>query len=317
MKSKITVRKNMTLTNEKIKNMCRLNYEDNDFLFTTKNGKCVIIDKSKLIIDIEGNDDNNIQEFLKYLQDVMKKRKDKIILTTLSPDTHRTSEENLGLSYLTAVLRKSGYNIEIIDGWLGNLSDEEVLRRILNDKEVAIVGVSCYMSNNDKSIELAKMIRKNRPEIKLMCGGFGPSFNPKKFVKDGVFDIAMIGEGEKTIVEVSDYFTGNSDRKIEEIKGIAFEKDGGIVKTEKRDLISNLDDIPFPARDTMNMAKDRKSTVNILTARGCMGNCLFCSVNAFNKLSNGSKWRGRSVDSIVNELEQLQNMGDTLTKILV
>ena len=200
MKSKITVRKNMTLTNEKAKNMCRLNYEDNNFLFTTKDGRCIIIDKSKQIIHIEGNDDNNIQEYYKYLQNVINKRKDKIILTTLSPDTHRTSEENLGLAYLTAVLRKNGYNVEIIDGWLGGLSDEEVLRKILTDKEVSVVGVSCYMSNNDKSIELARKIRETRPKIKLMCGGFGPSFNPQKFVKDGIFDIAMIGEGEESII---------------------------------------------------------------------------------------------------------------------
>ena len=316
MKSKITVRKNMTLTNEKAKNMCRLNYEDNNFLFTTKDGRCIIIDKSNQIIHIEGNDDNNIQEYYKYLQNVINKRKDKIILTTLSPDTHRTSEENLGLAYLTAVLRKNGYNVEIIDGWLGGLSDEEVLRKILTDKEVSVVGVSCYMSNNDKSIELARKIRETRPKIKLMCGGFGPSFNPQKFVKDGIFDIAMIGEGEDSIIEVTDYFTGHSDKKIEDIKGIVFEKDGEIERTEKRNLISDLDVIPFPARDTMNMAKDRKSTVNILTARGCMGNCLFCSVNAINKLSNGNKWRGRSVDSIVDELEQLQNMGVKYIKVI-
>ena len=83
MESEIIVRKNMTLTNEKVKNMCRLNYEDNDFLFTTHDGKCVIIDKSKLIIHIERDDDSNIQEYQKYLQNIMRKRKNKIILTTL------------------------------------------------------------------------------------------------------------------------------------------------------------------------------------------------------------------------------------------
>ena len=150
----------------------------------------------------------------------------RIILTTLSPDTHRTSEENLGLAYLTAVLRKNGYNVEIIDGWLGGLEDKEVLRKIIDRKDTSIVGISCYMSNNDKSIELAKRIRNINPNIKLMCGGFGPSFNPQRFVKDGVFDIAMIGEGEQTIVEVCDYLTGNSSRKLNEIKGIVYEEDG-------------------------------------------------------------------------------------------
>lgn len=315
MKSEIVVRENITLTNKKARNMCRLNYENNDFWFTMKDGRCVIIDKSKKIIYIEGVG-NNIQEYYKYLQSIIEKRRKKIILTTLSPDTHRTSEENLGLSYLASVLRKSGYNVEIIDGWLESLSDEEVLRKILDDKEVTIVGVSCYMSNNDKSIKLAKKIKRARTQIKLMCGGFGPSFNPQRFVKDGVFDIAMIGEGEESIVEVADYFTGNLDRGIEDINGIVFERNGEIVRTEKRELISDLDIIPFPARDTMKMAIDRKSTVNILTARGCMGNCLFCSVNAFNKLSNGKKWRGRSIDSIVDELEQLQNMGVKYIKVI-
>ena len=315
MKSEIVVRENITLTNKKARNMCRLNYENNDFWFTMKDGRCVIIDKSKKIIYIEGVG-NNIQEYYKYLQSIIEKRRKKIILTTLSPDTHRTSEENLGLSYLASVLRKSGYNVEIIDGWLESLSDEEVLRKILDDKEVTIVGVSCYMSNNDKSIKLAKKIKRARTQIKLMCGGFGPSFNPQRFVKDGVFDIAMIGEGEESIVEVADYFTGNLDRGIEDINGIVFERNGEIVRTEKRELISDLDIIPFPARDTMKMAIDRKSTVNILTARGCMGNCLFCSVNAFNKLSNGKKWRGRSIDSIVDELEQLQNMGVKYIKFI-
>ena len=317
MKTKTVIRENLTLTDERIKSMCRLNFEDNDFLFTVENEKNIILDKRKNIVYVEGNSSNlEMDKYIEYLKNVQEKRDKRIILTTLSPDTHRTSEENLGLAYLAAVLRKNGYNVEIIDGWLGGLTDEAVLSKIINSKDTDIVGISCYMSNNDKSIELAKRIREINPNIKLMCGGFGPSFNLQKFVKDDIFDIAMIGEGEETIVEVCDYFTGIGSKQIEKIKGIVFEKDGEIIITPKRKLIKNLDDLPFPARDTMKMARDRKSTVNILTARGCMGNCLFCSVNAFNKLSIGNKWRGRGVDSIVNELEQLQNMGVKYIKVI-
>lgn len=310
------VKEGLSLTNENIKSMCKLNFEDNNFLFTTEKGKYIIIDKQKSLIYIEGNRDNiELDKYEELLRKIEKNRANKIVLTTLSPDTHRTSEENLGLSYLTSKLRKDGYQVKIIDGWLEGLKDEEVLNRIL-EEEPFIVGVSCYMSNNDKSIELAKKIRAKKPHIKLMCGGFGPSFNPQKFVKYNVFDVAMIGEGEETITEVCDYLCHNSQKHISQIKGIAYEEDGKMIKTEKRELIQELDQLPFPARDTMRFAKDRKSTVNILTARGCNGNCLFCSVNAFHKLSKGAKWRGRSVSNIVNELQLLQNMGVKYIKVI-
>ena len=57
----------------------------------------------------------------------------KIILTTLSPKTHRTSEENLGIEYLKASLVREKYDVEIIDAWLKELEVEEVYNKILDD----------------------------------------------------------------------------------------------------------------------------------------------------------------------------------------
>ena len=317
MEHSIKIKEFSDFTNEKVKAMCRLDFEDNDFFFTSEKGKYVILDKRKNIISIDGSREGiNLDRYEKYLEEISIKRNKRIMLITLSPETHRTSEENLGLSYLASVLRKQGYNVEIIDGWLANLKNEEVFQKIKEKVDTAIVGISCYMSNNDKSIELAKKIKEHNPNIKLLCGGFGPSFNPQKFVKDNIFDLAIIGEGEETIVEVCDYFLEENNMSISEIDGIVYEENGNIVSTKKRNLITKLDTIPFPARDTMQMARERKSTVNILTARGCIGNCLFCSVNAFNKLSVGNKWRGRTVDNIVDELEVLQNMGVKYIKVI-
>lgn len=235
------------------------------------------------------------------------KKRTKIILTTLSPNSHRTAEENLGISYLTSSLRKNGFLVEIIDGWLEGLSDEEVYKKINADTNVGIVGVSCYMSNNDSSIELARKIKKVLPNVHLICGGFGPTFTPNKFLSKDTFEVAMIGEGEKTIIEVcSNLLYGKS---LSKVKGIVYLENGKIIKNESNDQILDLDTLEVPARDTLNFAISRKSTVNILTSRGCMGNCTFCSVNAFWKLSKGKKWRGRSIKNIVDELEVLYKMG--------
>lgn len=231
----------------------------------------------------------------------------KIILTTLSPNSHRTAEENLGIGYLASSLRKNGFLVEIIDGWLEGISDDEVFKRISSIDNIGIVGISCYMSNNDSSIALAKKIRKNYPNIHLICGGFGPSFTPNKFLSSNTFEVAMIGEGENTIVYVCENLL--SGKSLKGIEGIVYFENGNIIKTENNTQILNLDSLPRPARDTCKFAISRKSTVNVLTSRGCMGNCTFCSINAFWKLSKGKKWRGRSIKDIIDELEELYNMG--------
>ena len=83
-----------------------------------------------------------------------------------------------------------------------------------------------------------------------------------------------------------------------------------------RSLNDNLDSFPFPSRDCMDVVLEKKSTVNMVTARGCSGNCDFCSVISFFRLSDGKIWRTRSISNIVDEIEMLYRQGITHIKIV-
>lgn len=127
----------------------------------------------------------------------------KIILTTLSPKTHRTSEENLGIEYLKSSLLKENYNVEIIDAWLNDLNINTVYEKIISqESDILFIGISSYMSNTAPTIELISMLREHNPNIKIACGGFGPTFYPNEYLKSGS-NYIIRGEGEKVICDLA------------------------------------------------------------------------------------------------------------------
>ena len=239
--------------------------------------------------------------------------KNKIILTTLAPKTHRTSEENLGILYLKSALQEKGYNVTVIDGWLNELSVEEVYERIIKDKDILYVGISSYMSNTEPTIKLINMLKKHNKKLKIICGGFGPTFYPEDYLNANA-DIVARGEGEETLVELAAALSKNMS--IENIENISYKKDGNIYHNPSKRLLDNLDKLPFPSREMIPVLKKKKSTVNMVTSRGCSGNCEFCSVISFFRLSKGKVWRTRSIENIVDEIEELYNKGITYIKMV-
>ncbi|MBR4262163.1 MAG: cobalamin-dependent protein [Bacilli bacterium] len=238
----------------------------------------------------------------------------KVFLVTLSPKTHRTSEENLGIEYLKSSLVQEGYSVEIIDAWLNELEVEYVYDRLLREEDdILFVGISSYMSNTEPTVRLMQMLKKHNPNIKIACGGFGPTFYPKEYLQAGS-DYIMRGEGERAIVELADCISKGIEPV--DVKNVGYLKDGELVLNEMRCLESDLDSLPFPSRDTMNVVLGKKSTVNMVTARGCSGNCEFCSVISFFRLSDGKVWRTRSIENIVDEIEYLYRQGVTHIKMV-
>lgn len=237
-----------------------------------------------------------------------------IILATPAPTSHRTAEENLGLGYLTAVLRKEGFNVDLIDGWLEKLTPQEIALRILRSNTPLFVGFSSYRSNMDKAKQTADILRNSGFKRPIIAGGFGPTFHAEDFLNAG-FDVVIRGEGEKPCVDLANhYYSGAPDLKL--ISGASFIEDGKVFHSLVQPMDSDLNLLPFPARDTIQFSKDRRSPVHIVSARGCEAHCLYCSIVAFQRLGHGPQWRQRSIENFVDEIESLHKQDIRHFKVL-
>ena len=235
-----------------------------------------------------------------------------IILATPAPISHRTAEENLGLGYLSAILQSKGYDVKILDACLSKWTPEELAQKILNEPAPLFVGISAYQSNIDQAVKTLEAVKKIK-DIKFVAGGFGPTFNPDLFLDNG-FDYIIRGEGENAICDLAAALQKGDT--VENIKGLGYVQGSQNKHNEITKISYCLDDLPFPVRDTMQMAINKRTPVHLLTARGCTGHCSFCSINSFFNLSHTSKWRGRSIENIISEMKYLKTLGVEHIKII-
>lgn len=207
----------------------------------------------------------------------------------------------LGLAYIASYIRKYGsFNNTII------IDKEDPIKRIKKEKP-DVVGISSLTHEYNKVINLAEKIREQF-DISIILGGSHISVAPETF--NDVFDIAVIGEGEQTVLELAEADFIPSEK----IKGLLFKKDGKMIFTGHRELIEPLDRIPFPARDLLKMReayliprmvpivhKTIGRGTHIITSRGCPYNCVFCANNKF----WGRKVRFHSPEYIIEEIKFL------------
>ncbi len=180
---------------------------------------------------------------------------------------------------------------------------------LLNIKEFKpdVVFYSTTTGLHKHYIKLNKIIKKTNKNILSVFGGPHPTFFPEMVSEDGV-DAVCIGEGEYVISELIDRLNNNED--ITSIKNLWVKKDNKIYRNEVRDLIENLDDLPFPERGFLKNYKKLKNLGfhSIMATRGCPFNCTYCLNYHYNKMYNGKGKiiRKRSVDSVINEIKEVK-----------
>ncbi len=205
----------------------------------------------------------------------------------------KESAVHLGLAYIASYTLKYNENVEfkILDTRVNNSKE---ITNFLNTK-FSLIGITASSQVFSEAVDLADIIKNNFPLTSICIGGPHASIIKKEILKNYPFDFAVIGEGEKTFLELIRYL--NNEISLYEIKGLIFKnRNGEIVENDTRELIKNLDEIPFPKYELFPMNKYPNH--RIITSRGCPFNCVFCN----SKTIWTNKWRKRTAENIINEI---------------
>jgi magnesium-protoporphyrin IX monomethyl ester (oxidative) cyclase len=229
----------------------------------------------------------------------------------------------LGLAYLAAWLEKEGHEVSILDGRGSSkdktktetytrygLSEEKILKAVDNFNP-DIIGISnMWTAYSGDPHRVAKSIKEKYPDLKIIFGGSHPSEFPELVLKDSNVDLVVTGEGEITFSEI--LYNLEKNLPLNEIHGIAYMEEEKVVKTQPRERMTEIDQLPFPARHLLPMElylKEskrngfvmRKPSMAMASSRGCPQKCVFCTVRAV----WGRDWEGRSPSNVVDEIAHL------------
>ena len=237
------------------------------------------------------------------------------------------NEIPLGLCYLAGFLNKNGHNCKILNldlskknkrksskymynsfqRYLGiiNNKDHKVWKEILiyiKDFKPDIVGIHIKTGSYKSGCNIAEVIKQNFPDLKIVAGGPHATIMPEETAKFGTFDFVIRGEGEETFLDLVNNLENN--KSVNEIKGLTF-FNKKLFNNLPRELIQNVDLLPFPERDAIYHKKEYSPNAFglLFTARGCPFQCTYC---ASNKIW-GRMVRFRSPENIIKEITLLKN----------
>jgi radical SAM superfamily enzyme YgiQ (UPF0313 family) len=220
----------------------------------------------------------------------------------------------LGILYLAAYVRERGHAVAIFDGTFQE--DDAAFAAALEREQPDLVGISLLMPTRATALALAQMAHEFGALVIL--GGPEVTRDPGAYAAYPQVDLVVHHEGEQTLAALLDHLDrgellaaeGLNESFLYEELGIAFRRqDGSIRVNQPRPFLTNLDELPMPARDLIDMDKyldtwrETKgySSLPIVTSRGCPYGCEWCQ-----HAVHGAGFRQRSPQSVAAEMKLLK-----------
>lgn len=226
----------------------------------------------------------------------------------------------MGIMYISAYLEKYNYrnyliNKALFDEDISDLNSIEIENLILNkidELKIDLLGITCAVNEINYVYSFCKKIKKRFPYIKVMVGGPMPTSKPELFLRDDTIDFVVRGEGEKTVLGLVKCLENNES--LDNVRGISYRKNTKIAHNEEQPLIEDIDSIPQPAYEKVNMEQYTSmhewvirgfpiKGIFVLTSRGCPFKCTFCGASTI----HGRRVRFRSSENLYIELKFLRD----------
>lgn len=236
----------------------------------------------------------------------------KVILAT---PPWKTSElwPPLGILYLaSSAMSRREDDVKVIDAFCENLSTGEFVDRVVRERP-DVLGMNSSTHTFLRAMEAVSEVKKLLPDTKVVMGGIQATFAAERIVRGFPFvDFIIKGEAEDSFPHLLDCL----ERGVEPspVGGISYLDDGRFVDNPQN-LVSDLDRLPFPARELVrnidygyafdNIRLTYGKLTTLCSSRGCPFQCTFCSCAAFSK----RKWRPRSPENVVEEIKQIEGEG--------
>lgn len=188
-------------------------------------------------------------------------------------------QENLALGYLAGSAAKAGHEASLVGYAYRADLDAAISETLAANPDLVGLGIA-FQNNIDDYLELVRELRQRGFRGHLTAGGHVPTFCYEELLRDlPELDSVVRHDGEQTLVEMLDKLAAGES--LTNIEGLVWRDGPEIVKGPKRATLGDLDSLPWPLRGSEPYSVGGIVVDFLITARGCVGECNYCSIAAY------------------------------------
>lgn len=218
----------------------------------------------------------------------------------------------LGTLYAAAVMRENGYSVTFHDTMFSR-TPQDILPSLGSSPDFFVIyddGFNyltkmCLTNMREAAFQMIKLAKQKGCVVIVSSSDSTDHY--EQYLNEGA-DFILLGEAEMTLLELVNTIN-KGEKDFLSVQGIAYKENNAIIKTQKRNVMKELDALPFPAWDLLDIEPYRKMwmknvgyfSINMTTTRGCPFKCNWCAKPIY-----GNRYNSRSPQNVVNELKMLK-----------